>query len=140
MAPEPAPASSGAEQNFGASQTSEGEESLSPLEQEVLDEYARLLGNLNNVCIYTSSLFLLPSTKTLLASHLQSLLIPSSLPSTPSIHHPPPNPPNSLANTHQAIVPPPHPLQQPQRRDPRWPPRFRKENKFGVYVAQGECV
>jgi len=48
MASEPAPASS-AEQNFGASQTSEGEESLSPLEQEVLDEYARLLGNLNNV-------------------------------------------------------------------------------------------
>lgn len=27
----------------------EDEESLSPLEQEVLDEYARLLGNLNNV-------------------------------------------------------------------------------------------
>lgn len=28
----------------------EDEESLSPLEQEVLDEYARLLGNLNDVC------------------------------------------------------------------------------------------
>jgi hypothetical protein len=27
----------------------EDEESLTPLEQEVLDEYARLLGNLNNV-------------------------------------------------------------------------------------------
>lgn len=27
----------------------EDEESLSPLEQEVLDEYARLLGNLNDV-------------------------------------------------------------------------------------------
>jgi hypothetical protein len=25
-------------------------ETLTPLEQEVLDEYARLLGNLNNVC------------------------------------------------------------------------------------------
>ncbi|CAO2650320.1 Nn.00g016120.m01.CDS01 [Neocucurbitaria sp. VM-36] len=27
----------------------QGEESLTPLEQEVLDEYARLLGNLNNM-------------------------------------------------------------------------------------------
>jgi hypothetical protein len=27
----------------------DGAEALSPLEQEVLDEYARLLGNLNNV-------------------------------------------------------------------------------------------
>ena len=33
------------------------EENLSPLEQEVLDEYARLLGNLNTVCIVTSSYF-----------------------------------------------------------------------------------
>lgn len=32
----------------------EDEESLSPLEQEVLDEYARLLGNLNNVRWHTS--------------------------------------------------------------------------------------
>jgi DASH complex subunit DAD3 len=37
------------EQNFSASQISEGEDSLTPLEQEVLDEYARLLGNLNTV-------------------------------------------------------------------------------------------
>lgn len=41
-------------QDFHASTTShrdgfDDEESLSPLEQEVLDEYARLLGNLNNV-------------------------------------------------------------------------------------------
>ncbi|KAH6860696.1 DASH complex subunit Dad3-domain-containing protein [Alternaria rosae] len=48
MASEPT-AASGAEQNFATSQTSEGEETLSPLEQEVLDEYARLLGNLNNL-------------------------------------------------------------------------------------------
>lgn len=37
---------------FSASQASHGDldsESLSPLEQEVLDEYARLLGNLNTV-------------------------------------------------------------------------------------------
>jgi DASH complex subunit DAD3 len=39
-------------QNFSASPTSQqGEECLSPLEQEVLDEYARLLGNLNTVCL-----------------------------------------------------------------------------------------
>ncbi|CAN9153002.1 unnamed protein product [Alternaria alternata] len=37
------------EQNFGASQMSDGEETLTPLEQEVLDEYARLLGNLNTL-------------------------------------------------------------------------------------------
>lgn len=36
-------------QDLSASQTSDGEESLTPLEQEVLDEYARLLGNLNTV-------------------------------------------------------------------------------------------
>jgi DASH complex subunit DAD3 len=28
----------------------QGEDSLSPLEQEVLDEYARLVGNLDDVC------------------------------------------------------------------------------------------
>jgi len=42
------------DQPFSVSQTSHGAssedaESLSPLEQEVLDEYASLLGNLNNV-------------------------------------------------------------------------------------------
>ena len=37
------------EAHLSASQTSEDNETLSPLEQEVLDEYARLLGNLNNV-------------------------------------------------------------------------------------------
>jgi DASH complex subunit DAD3 len=42
-------------------------ESLSPLEQEVLDEYARLLGNLNEACL--SLLIPAPSP---------SLLIPSS--------------------------------------------------------------
>lgn len=41
-------------QDFQASTASQrdafsDEESLTPLEQEVLDEYARLLGNLNNV-------------------------------------------------------------------------------------------
>jgi DASH complex subunit DAD3 len=42
--------------HLSASQTSGAEldnETLSPLEQEVLDEYARLLGNLNNVRIPT---------------------------------------------------------------------------------------
>jgi hypothetical protein len=42
-------AAAAGEQNFGASQMSDGEETLTPLEQEVLDEYARLLGNLNTV-------------------------------------------------------------------------------------------
>jgi hypothetical protein len=40
------------DQHLSASQISgaeDGEETLTPLEQEVLDEYARLLGNLNNV-------------------------------------------------------------------------------------------
>ena len=89
MASEPAPASSGAEQNFGASQTSEGEESLSPLEQEVLDEYARLLGNLNNVSISVSVAIQTP--RTYLSSHLSLLRhLPSpAIPSKPL--HPPPN-------------------------------------------------
>ncbi|KAH6839239.1 DASH complex subunit Dad3-domain-containing protein [Alternaria alternata] len=42
-------AAAAGEQNFGASQMSDGEETLTPLEQEVLDEYARLLGNLNTL-------------------------------------------------------------------------------------------
>jgi DASH complex subunit DAD3 len=29
----------------------QGEDSLSPLEQEVLDEYAKLVGNLDDVCL-----------------------------------------------------------------------------------------
>lgn len=37
------------------------EESLTPLEQEVLDEYARLLGNLNNVRFASVSISLPPS-------------------------------------------------------------------------------
>lgn len=37
------------DQHLSASQTSNSDETLSPLEQEVLDEYARLLGNLNTV-------------------------------------------------------------------------------------------
>ena len=47
-------AAAAGEQNFGASQMSDGEETLTPLEQEVLDEYARLLGNLNTVrlCLF----------------------------------------------------------------------------------------
>lgn len=46
------------DQHLSTSQTSgaeQGEESLTPLEQEVLDEYARLLGNLNNVRILNHS-------------------------------------------------------------------------------------
>lgn len=34
----------------------EGEESLSPLEQEVLDEYAKLAGNLGNVSLVSQTL------------------------------------------------------------------------------------
>ena len=46
-------------------------ESLTPLEQEVLDEYARLVGNLNNVCFLLTFLlsFLSPPPHTLLLSH-----------------------------------------------------------------------
>lgn len=44
-------ATDGPDQNLSASQASYAPdaESLTPLEQEVLDEYARLLGNMNNV-------------------------------------------------------------------------------------------
>lgn len=51
----------------GAMSDTSDSESLTPLEQEVLDEYARLLGNLNNVLISLShpsmhSIPSLPST------------------------------------------------------------------------------
>ncbi|KAJ4987991.1 DASH complex subunit Dad3 [Stagonosporopsis vannaccii] len=53
-------------QDFGASTAShqggfEDDESLSPLEQEVLDEYARLLGNLNDMSTLLSELSGQPS-------------------------------------------------------------------------------
>jgi DASH complex subunit DAD3 len=47
-------------QAFSASTTSQDEESLTPLEQEVLDEYARLLENLNTVRL-SFLLFLSPA-------------------------------------------------------------------------------
>ncbi|KAF2472188.1 uncharacterized protein BDR25DRAFT_259656 [Lindgomyces ingoldianus] len=40
-------------------------ETLTPLEQEVLDEYARLLGNLNNMSTLLSSLAANPSAEVL---------------------------------------------------------------------------
>ncbi|KAF3051446.1 hypothetical protein E8E11_009516 [Didymella keratinophila] len=53
-------------QDFQASTAShrdrfEDEESLTPLEQEVLDEYARLLGNLNNMSTLLAELSDKPS-------------------------------------------------------------------------------
>lgn len=50
-------ATDGADQVFSTSQAThapaaDDSETLSPLEQEVLDEYARLLGNMNNVRTY----------------------------------------------------------------------------------------
>ncbi|KAF2761969.1 hypothetical protein EJ05DRAFT_496850 [Pseudovirgaria hyperparasitica] len=54
---------------LGASQTSgtgaQPPESLSPLEQEVLDEYARLVGNLNNLSTLLSELSTNPSAEIL---------------------------------------------------------------------------
>ncbi|KAF2636987.1 hypothetical protein P280DRAFT_433972, partial [Massarina eburnea CBS 473.64] len=43
----------------------EGDESLTPLEQEVLDEYARLLGNLNNMSTLLTDLSANPSAEIL---------------------------------------------------------------------------
>ncbi|KAF2002886.1 hypothetical protein P154DRAFT_618274 [Amniculicola lignicola CBS 123094] len=45
--------------------TGEGAESLTPLEQEVLDEYARLLGNLNNMSSLLAQLSANPSAEIL---------------------------------------------------------------------------
>jgi len=42
-------ASETSDPHLSASTATQSDETLSPLEQEVLDEYARLLGNLNNV-------------------------------------------------------------------------------------------
>ncbi|KAF2094951.1 hypothetical protein NA57DRAFT_46084 [Rhizodiscina lignyota] len=44
---------------------SEDRETLTPLEQEVLDEYARLLGNLNNLSSLLSDLSARPSAEIL---------------------------------------------------------------------------
>jgi hypothetical protein len=109
MTSEPSTAGS-AEQNFTASQTSDGEESLSPLEQEVLDEYARLLGNLNTVSANLSH------------------------------PHNPKNNSLANAHNHPAIVPPAHPVQQSQRCDIRRSTGLGAEDEFGVYAVEGECV
>jgi DASH complex subunit DAD3 len=56
----------------------EANESLSPLEQEVLDEYARLLGNLNNVRLPYNLNISLSHTPTIFA-HLLHALADASL-------------------------------------------------------------
>jgi hypothetical protein len=55
--------------HFSASQAAaaEDDESLTPLEQEVLDEYARLLENLNTVCFIL--LFFSPGSSFYLSTH-----------------------------------------------------------------------
>ncbi|KAJ4296636.1 hypothetical protein N0V90_006684 [Kalmusia sp. IMI 367209] len=61
-------ATDGTEQPFSVSQAdhgSEDAETLSPLEQEVLDEYARLLGNLNNMSSLLAELSANPSAEIL---------------------------------------------------------------------------
>ncbi|KAF4306695.1 hypothetical protein GTA08_BOTSDO05344 [Botryosphaeria dothidea] len=45
----------------GAGATSPGPETLTPLEQEVLDEYARLAGNLNDLASLLNTLSATPS-------------------------------------------------------------------------------
>ncbi|KAF2842255.1 hypothetical protein M501DRAFT_1013608 [Patellaria atrata CBS 101060] len=45
--------------------TGPGADTLSPLEQELLDEYARLVGNLNNLSSLLSSLATSPSAEIL---------------------------------------------------------------------------
>ncbi|KAF2813241.1 DASH complex, subunit Dad3, partial [Mytilinidion resinicola] len=47
--------------------TPAGGETLTPLEQEVLDEYARLVGNLNNMSTLLAELSTTPSTEILQA-------------------------------------------------------------------------
>lgn len=47
-----------------------GGDELSPLEQEVLDEYARLAGNLGTVSYLPSSSIALPTFRSCLSSHL----------------------------------------------------------------------
>lgn len=42
---------------------SENEPELSPLEQEVLDEYAKLVGNLDDVCLHHLLHFLLSNIR-----------------------------------------------------------------------------
>jgi hypothetical protein len=46
---QPAATANGTHNN--AATTADNAELLSPLEQEVLDEYAKLVGNLDNVCV-----------------------------------------------------------------------------------------
>jgi hypothetical protein len=97
--------------HLSASQASNADldnETLTPLEQEVLDEYARLLGNLNNV----------------------RLPPPLHLPRIPISHQ------HRMANDCCPDVhSPPRPVEQAQRSDTRWPTRPGEENEFGVYVA-----
>ncbi|KAK8240522.1 DASH complex subunit Dad3-domain-containing protein [Phyllosticta capitalensis] len=51
--------------NVGEGNATAGAETLSPLEQEVLDEYARLLGNLNDLSSLLSTLAETPSAEIL---------------------------------------------------------------------------
>jgi len=84
----------------------ENEPELSPLEQEVLDEYAKLVGNLDDVCQY------------LLALILSSSLEESSTDNSSAVRNP------SRARS------------QPLDRDPRLVARPGTENCHGLHVAE----
>lgn len=114
-----------------------GSETLSPLEQEVLDEYARLLENLNNV---RSSL------------HLSSPSPFHSLP-FPSSYLPSPNPLTQMRlrmftneyayadiDGELDVHTPPRLVEPAQRRDTRWLKGSGEEDESGFYVVEGECV
>ena len=85
--------------------TNGGEETLSPLEQQVLDEYAQLAGNLEDVCVLSYVQFIPYSTcffHIVCVPITLDIYSPTSLPSISYLYTPP------LLNTTLKYAPLPH--------------------------------
>ena len=104
---------------------------ISPLEQEVLDEYATLLDNLNKVCFHPS-LLLFPN---LFLSSSNSVPFCPALPFSPGHNNL-----LTLSDMISALHLPLNPLRQTNSRDPRRPQTTGEKDEPCVYAFEGECV
>jgi hypothetical protein len=128
MAPPPDPV-----QSQTAADSNGADETLSPLEQEVLDEYARLLGNLNEVrfCFrarwtFPSSCSSAPSFNPFWHSLLGRMLERERADRV------------SIANA--ALSASGHDGAEPVAADSGLAARIGAQDVVGVYVVEGECV
>jgi len=131
----------------GSTPRAQDEDSLSPLEQEVLDEYARLSTNLGNVSPYISSepkplaQIIKPNPQLVLSSHLIDLIFPIMTLGTTV--QSPPFPRCSMSRnglTRPAVDNAIRTIEQTLSGYIGCSERTREEDTECVHVTQGECL